>query len=131
MTNIIQMNLNAISTEEAFIINKAPTDGRELKLTVSRKCIPQNEVTGNYIGLCSAEIRFTDELELDLLDTSFLVRVVLSGKLSCPDSISDYSHEELTEAALFQMFPHIRATMAALMSSAGIAPYLIPSSGII
>ena len=38
MLNMISINLDSITTQEAFIINKAPIDGKEMKLTLSRKC---------------------------------------------------------------------------------------------
>lgn len=40
MLNMISINLDSITTQEAFIINKAPIDGKEMKLTLSRKCTP-------------------------------------------------------------------------------------------
>ncbi len=130
MLNIIDLNLDSITTQEAFIINKVPVDGKELKLTISRKCTPADD--GNkYIAFCSAEMRFADELDIDILDTSFLVRVVLSAEFSASDPSAVFSSDELTENALLQMFPHVRATVASVMASAGLAPYLIPTSGII
>ncbi|MFQ9563785.1 MAG: hypothetical protein ACLR0A_16430 [Faecalibacillus intestinalis] len=41
MLNMISINLDSITTQEAFIINKAPIDGKEMKLTLSRKCTQQ------------------------------------------------------------------------------------------
>ena len=96
MLNMISINLDSITTQEAFIINKAPIDGKEMKLTLSRKCTPTNDALNKYIGYCSAEMRFADELDVDMLDTS-----------------------------------HVRATLASIMASAGLTPYLIPTNGII
>ena len=62
MLNMISINLDSITTQEAFIINKAPIDGKEMKLTLSRKCTPTNDAPNKYIGYCSAEMRFADEL---------------------------------------------------------------------
>lgn len=61
----------------------------------------------------------------------FHVKVVLSAEFSSPDSAAKFSTDELTENALLQMFPHVRATLASLMAAAGLAPYLIPTKGII
>ena len=74
---------------------------------------------------------FADELDVDMLDTSFLVKVVLSAEFSSPDCSTKFSTDELTEYALLQMFPHVRATLASIMASAGLTPYLIPTNGII
>lgn len=131
MLNMIDINLNSITTQEAFIINKAPIDGKEMKLMLSRKCSPATDDSNKYIGYCSAEMRIADELDVDILDTSFLVKVVLSAEFSSPDSTAKFSTDELTENALLQMFPHVRATLASLMAAAGLAPYLIPTNGII
>ena len=125
MLNMISINLDSITTQEAFIINKAPIDGKEMKLTLSRKCTPTNDALNKYIGYCSAE------LDVDMLDTSFLVKVVLSAEFSSPDCSTKFSTDELTEYALLQMFPHVRATLASIMASAGLTPYLIPTNGII
>ena len=127
MLNMISINLDSITTQEAFIINKAPIDGKEMKLTLSRKCTPTNDAPNKYIGYCSAEMRFADELDVDMLDTSFLVKVVLSAEFSS----TKFSTDELTEYALLQMFPYVRATLASIMASAGLTPYLIPTNGII
>ena len=121
MLNMVSINLDSITTQEAFIINKAPIDGKEMKLTLSRK----------YIGYCAAEMRFADELDVDMPNTSFLVKVVLSAEFSSPDCSVKFSTDELTEYALLQMFPHVRATLASIMASAGLTPYLIPTNGII
>lgn len=131
MLNMISINLDSITTQEAFIINKAPIDGKEMKLTLSRKCTPTNDAPNKYIGYCSAEMRFADELDVDMLDTSFLVKVVLSAEFSSPDCSTKFSTDELTEYALLQMFPHVRATLASIMASAVLTPYLIPTNGII
>lgn len=131
MLNMVSINLDSITTQEAFIINKAPIDGKEMKLTLSRKCTPTNDALNKYIGYCSAEMRFADELDVDMLDTSFLVKVVLSAEFSSPDCSTKFSTDELTEYALLQMFPHVRATLASIMASAGLTPYLIPTNGII
>ena len=111
MLNMISINLDSITTQEAFIINKAPIDGKEMKLTLSRKCTPTNDALNKYIGYCSAEMRFADELDVDMLDTSFLVKVVLSAEFSSPDCSTKFSTDELTEYALLQMFPHVRACL--------------------
>ena len=113
MLNMISINLDSITTQEAFIINKAPIDGKEMKLTLSRKCTP------------------TNDSDVDMLDTSFLVKVVLSAEFSSPDCSTKFSTDELTEYALLQMFPYVRATLASIMASAGLTPYLIPTNGII
>ena len=126
MLNMVSINLDSITTQEAFIINKAPIDGKEMKLTLSRKCTPTK-----YIGYCAAEMRFADELDVDMPNTSFLVKVVLSAEFSSPDCSVKFSTDELTEYALLQMFPHVRATLASIMASAGLTPYLIPTNGII
>ena len=84
-----------------------------------------------YIGYCAAEMRFADELDVDMPNTSFLVKVVLSAEFSSPDCSVKFSTDELTEYALLQMFPHVRATLASIMASAGLTPYLIPTNGII
>ena len=131
MLNIIDLNLNSIKTDEAFIINKTPIDGREIKLMLSRKCTPVDNTPNKYIGYCAAEMRFIDELDTDILDTSFLVKVVLSAELTVTNSSAQFSNDDLTESAVIQMLPHVRATFASIMASAGLAPYLIPTLGII
>ena len=103
MLNMVSINLDSITTQEAFIINKAPIDGKEMKLTLSRKCTPTNDAPNKYIGYCSAEMRFADELDVDMLDTSFLVKVVLSAEFSSPDCSTKFSTDELTEYALLQV----------------------------
>ena len=80
MLNMVSINLDSITTQEAFIINKAPIDGKEMKLTLSRKCTPTNDSPNKYIGYCAAEMRFADELDVDMPNTSFLVKVVLSAE---------------------------------------------------
>ena len=62
-----------------------------MKLTLSRKCTPTNDAPNKYIGYCSAEMRFADELDVDMLDTSFLVKVVLSAEFSSPDCSTKFS----------------------------------------
>lgn len=131
MLNIIDLNLDSIKTEEAFIINKTPIDDREIKLMLSRKCSPVDNAPNKYIGYCAAEMRFIDELDTDILDTSFLVKVVISAELTVTNSSAQFSNDDLTESAVIQMLPHVRATFASIMASAGLAPYLIPTPGII
>ena len=41
MLNMISINLDSITTQEAFIINKAPIDGKEMKLTLSHESVLQ------------------------------------------------------------------------------------------
>ena len=126
MLNVIDLNLESIKTEEARIINKTTIDGREIKLLLSRKCIPTDN---KYIGYCIAEMRPVDELNLDPDDTTFLVKVVMSAKFTRTEN--NFSEDELLDGVVVQMLPHIRATLASVMASTGIAPYLIPTSGII
>lgn len=37
MLNMVSINLDSITTQEAFIINKAPIDGKEMKLNTFAK----------------------------------------------------------------------------------------------
>ena len=52
MLNMISINLDSITTQEAFIINKAPIDGKEMKLTLSRKCTPTNDAPNMLYYKC-------------------------------------------------------------------------------
>ena len=51
MLNMISINLDSITTQEAFIINKAPIDGKEMKLTLSRKSTPKNDAPINISAI--------------------------------------------------------------------------------
>ena len=86
MLNMISINLDSITTQEAFIINKA-TDRMEKKWNLHFREVysKQNDSPNKYIGYCAAEMRFADELDVDMPNTSFLVKVVLSAEFSSPD----------------------------------------------
>ena len=70
----------------------------------------------------------TDELDIDMMDTTFLAKVVISGTFTCNEPVENRTYENIHDTILAQLVPHLRATLAALMTAAGLTPYLIPNS---
>ncbi|RHG57757.1 hypothetical protein [Coprococcus comes] len=128
MTTLINMDLNSVTTKEAFIINKQELNGNPMKITISRKHEQDPDNDNIYIGTCSAELRLTDELDIDMMDTTFLAKVVISGTFTCNEPVENRTYENIHDTILAQLVPHLRATLAALMTAAGLTPYLIPNS---
>ena len=128
MTTLINMDLNSVTTKEAFIINKQELNGNPMKITISRKHEQDPDNDNIYIGTCSAELRLTDELDIDMMDTTFLAKVVFSGTFTCNEPVENRTYENIHDTILAQLVPHLRATLAALMTAAGLTPYLIPNS---
>lgn len=128
MTTLINMDLNSVTTKEAFIINKQELNGNPMKITISRKHEQDPDNDNIYIGTCSAELRLTDELDIDMMDTTFLAKVVISGTFTCNEPFENRTYENIHDTILAQLVPHLRATLAALMTAAGLTPYLIPNS---
>lgn len=128
MTTLLNMDLNSVTTKEAFIINKQELNGNPMKITISRKHEQDPDNDNIYIGTCSAELRLTDELDIDMMDTTFLAKVVISGTFTCNEPVENRTYENIHDTILAQLVPHLRATLAALMTAAGLTPYLIPNS---
>ncbi|WP_270246633.1 hypothetical protein [Coprococcus sp. AM11-30B] len=128
MTTLLNMDLNSVTTKEAFIINKQALNGDPMKITVARRHIQDPENPDKYIGICSAELRLADELDIDMMDTTFLAKVVISGTFTCNEPAENLTYENIHDTILAQLVPHLRATLAALMTAAGLTPYLIPNS---
>lgn len=128
MLSILNMKLNTIQTEEAILIHKAEPSNEEMCISLSRKFEKSETDTNAYTGKCVAELRFASEEDLELLNCSFVVRVSMTGHFSCTSSPDERTSDKLNESILFHLLPHVRACMASLMSSAGVSPYLIPSS---
>lgn len=128
MTTLSNMDLNSVTTKEAFIINKQELNGNPMKITISRKHEQDPDNDNIYIGTCSAELRLTDELDIDMMDTTFLAKVVISGTFTCNEPVENRTYENIHDTILAQLVPHLRATLAALMTAAGLTPYLIPNS---
>ena len=99
-----------------------------MKITISRKHEQDPDNDNIYIGTCSAELRLTDELDIDMMDTTFLAKVVISGTFTCNEPVENRTYENIHDTILAQLVPHLRATLAALMTAAGLTPYLIPNS---
>ena len=128
MTTLLNMNLTSLSTKEAFVINKTDYAGKPMKLTVARRHEQDPDNKDSYIGICSAELRLADEVDMDMLDTSFLAKVVISGTFACTEPVANRTYDNLHDTILLQLLPHLRATLAGIMTSAGLTPYLIPNS---
>lgn len=128
MTTLLNMDLNSLTTKEAFIINKQEINGNPMKITISRKHEQDPNNDNIYIGTCSAELRLADELDIDMMDTTFLAKVVISGTFTCNEPAENRTYENIHDTILAQLVPHLRATLAALMTAAGLTPYLIPNS---
>ena len=128
MSAIINTTLTSIVTKESFIINRERIDGDEMKLIISRRYILDEANPHKCTGLCSAELRLANEVDIDILNTSFLARVLLSGTFECQKPFTDFEHDDITDTVLFQMLPHVRATLASCMAAAGLPPYLIPNT---
>ena len=128
MTTLINMDLTSLSTKEAFVINKVDYAGKPMKLTVARRHEQDPDNENSYIGICSAELRLADELNLDTLDTTFLAKVVISGTFTFDEPVEYRTYDNIHDTILLQLLPHLRATLSGIMTAAGLTPYLIPNS---
>ncbi len=129
MISILKMKLDSIKTTESFIINKHNfSDDISAKLVVTRTYEQDPRNQRRCIATYTAELKLIDELECDMLDTSFYVRTTVVGAFSCEDPNEDLSSESMHPAVMIQLLPHLRANMAASMASVGIPSYLIPNS---
>lgn len=124
---MLKLNLESLKTTEALIINKIDLQNAKIKLTISRKA-EQNQSKDAYLGICVADMYLESEENIPPADRSFCVRLRMEGCFAPIQNTEPLSTEDLHDAISLELFPHIRATFASLMSSAGMTPYLIPNS---
>lgn len=128
MVKVLNAKMDKVQVEEAFIINKKTLDGDAIKFTMSRKVDADAESSRKYIGRCEAELKLAAEENLDILKTSFYVKIALTGSFTIDEDEKEITEEKLHTTIFLEMLPHVRACMASMMSSAGMPPYLIPNS---
>lgn len=128
MISILNMKLESVKTEEAFLINKRDIDGDSLKITLSRSIEEGDSSRREYIGRCSAELKLTAEENNDFSDRTFYTKISVVGVFTCNSPSEEVTEEELRSSTMFELLPHVRAQMATLMASAGVTPYIIPNS---
>lgn len=124
---MLRINLEAVETTEAIIINKLNIQEEKLVLSLSRRT-KKAEKEDIYIGTCSAEMYLESEVSTDILKRSFYVKISLDGKFRCISSSPKIEDEELSDEIMRELLPHASARMASVMASAGLPPYLIPVS---
>lgn len=131
MISMLDMKLDSVETTESFIINKRVLNKDQMKLTISRRYEKNNNDPHKYAGTCSAELKLISELSQDMLNSTFYVKVTIVGNFTCDAPAEEITHDSLNTAVVLELYPHLRATMASVMASAGMTPYLIPNSFIV
>lgn len=121
---MVLIEMSSVKVTHLQIINMAEsTNNKEIKLELKR-ILKSGEAQDNLQGICKAEMFLKEE---EHSEKSFLVSIEVTGDFNV-SRVTTISHDELRDAVMMELLPHLRACMSSAMAIAGLTPYLIPTS---
>lgn len=121
-----KFSLKNVNTTEVHIIYDQEINGEQLILSISKKF--QRNDNHKFEGVSSAEMYLANEDALDINERTFYVKITIKGLFNSAVPLHTVSDETLDDEIARELFPYLRACMASTMASAGLPPYLIPTS---
>ena len=120
------IELISISTDEVIIANKEEFNDQDVQINFTRNINHIDNTPDLYLANCFAEMYLLAEKDQDAFSRSFYVKVSMQGEARCLIPEQNRNDNLLHAEIVKEIFPHLRATLASVMSVVGLSPFFLP-----